>query len=93
MTFIEFLQSVSGSNPPKVQSLLLALWHDKKGDWNKSHEIAQDIHTADGSWVHAYLHRKEGDIGNADYWYRRADQTRPSVSLDEEWESIVKAFL
>ncbi|MDA0195996.1 MAG: hypothetical protein O2887_13270 [Bacteroidetes bacterium] len=93
MTFQEFLQSVSNSQPPKTTQLLLALWYDKKGDWNKSHEIAQDIHTPEGSWIHAYLHRKEGDIWNADYWYRQAGQTRPSVSLDEEWEMIVKAFL
>ena len=93
MTFEEFIQSVSNSQPPKTTPLLQSLWYDKKGDWNKSHDIAQDIHTPDGSWVHAYLHRKEEDIWNADYWYRRAGRTRPSVSLDKEWESIVKAFL
>lgn len=93
MTLEAFITSTSYSQPPEIDPLLQALWHDKKGDWNKSHEIAQDIHTSDGSWVHAYLHRKEGDIGNADYWYRQAGKMRPLVSLEEEWESIVKAFL
>ncbi len=53
---------------------LVALWHDAKGDWARAHEVAQDIDDATGSWVHAYLHRKEGDEGNAAYWYRKAGQ-------------------
>ena len=93
MRFEEFISSLSNLHHPKTDCILQALWYDKKGDWSSSHEIAQDISTPDGAWVHAYLHRKEGDIGNADYWYRQAGQTRPSVSLDEEWEGIVRAFL
>ena len=66
---------------------------DAKGDWEKSHNIAQDIHSDTGSWIHAYLHRKEGDIFNADYWYSKAGKKRPSVSLEKEWEEIVTDLL
>ena len=72
--------------------LLAALWWDARGDWVRAHEIAQSVETADGSWVHAYLHRKEGDLGNADYWYRRAGRRRPAVTLDDEWAEIAEAF-
>ncbi|NMJ42269.1 hypothetical protein GWK16_13530 [Roseomonas sp. JC162] len=72
--------------------LLAALWWDARGDWARAHEIAQSVETADGSWVHAYLHRKEGDLGNADYWYRRAGRRRPGVTLAEEWADLVRAF-
>jgi hypothetical protein len=72
--------------------LLTALWWDSRGDWDRAHEIAQSVETADGAWVHAYLHRKEGDLGNADYWYRRAGRRRPNTSLEEEWAGIVAAL-
>ena len=71
--------------------LLTAIWWAARGDWNRAHEIAQSVETADGAWVHGYLHRKEGDHGNADYWYRRAGRRRPNTSLDEEWAGIVAA--
>jgi hypothetical protein len=83
-------------NTTDIQSfspLLQSLWHDAHGDWHKAHNIAQDIETPAGAWVHAYLHRKEGDIWNADYWYRRAGKTRPEGTLEEEWEQLVRAFL
>jgi hypothetical protein len=76
-----------------LDDLLLALWHDGSGHWEKSHEIAQDIHTKEGSWIHAYLHRKEGDLGNAGYWYHKAGKPVPHVSLEQEWEDIVKSLL
>jgi len=79
--------------PPGIPALLLALWHDGKGDWEKAHQIAQDIESREGARVHAYLHRKEGDLWNADYWYRSAGRTRPTLSLEQEWESLVTAFL
>jgi hypothetical protein len=69
------------------------MWYDGKGDWNSSHNIAQEIHSIDGSWIHAYLHRKEGDLGNASYWYHRAGKPVAKMSLDEEWEQLIKAFL
>ena len=71
--------------------LLEALWWDARGDWDRAHAVAQGIETAEGAWVHAYLHRKEGDLSNADYWYRRAGRTRPQGTLDAEWESLVRA--
>ena len=73
--------------------MLQALWHDGRGDWNAAHEVAQDVPDPDGAWVHAYLHRKEGDASNAAYWYHRASQPECRVSLDAEWEAIVRAFL
>ncbi|MFM9838128.1 MAG: hypothetical protein ACKVOQ_07675 [Cyclobacteriaceae bacterium] len=65
-------------NPSSRSALLVALWHDAQGDWHKAHEFAQDIETPDGAWVHAYLHRKEGDTSNANYWYRQAGKKIPT---------------
>lgn len=76
-----------------MEPLLQALWFDGKGDWESSHNIAQNINTSEGSWVHAYLHRKEGDLGNASYWYSRAGRSMPKHSLEEEWGQIAKALL
>lgn len=69
--------------------LLHALWHDARGEWEAAHEMAQSVTTSEGAWVHAYLHRKEGDLSNADYWYSRAGHTRPSVTLEAEWADLV----
>jgi hypothetical protein len=94
MTINEFKDSLSSHQPPaKISGLLLALWYDGKGEWEAAHNIAQDIHTHEGSWIHAYLHRKEGDEGNAGYWYRRAGKSIPSSSLYEEWVELVEFFL
>lgn len=79
--------------PPNDNLLLAALWHDARGDWEAAHHIAQDIHTRDGSWIHAYLHRKEGDLWNAGYWYRQAGKPIATGSFDAEWEALVRAFL
>jgi hypothetical protein len=76
-----------------VRPALVALWLDAKGDWSRTHEVAQNIDDATGSWVHAYLHRKEGDIGNAGYWYRRAGKTVATGSLNEEWRTMAAALL
>jgi len=94
MTFSEFKKSV-GQNapPPNINSLLQALWFDAKGDWEMAHNLAQEVNTKDGSWIHAYLHRKEGDLGNASYWYQRANRPLCRKSLSEEWEEITKALL
>jgi len=87
-------QSLSADTPPLSSSVYLkALWYDAKDDWNKAHELIQDIPDKNASWIHAYLHRKEGDTWNADYWYTKAGKKRPSVSLQEEWEQIATAFL
>jgi len=69
------------------------MWEDAKGNWDGAHAIAQEMDDSTGSWIHAYLHRKEGDLGNAGYWYRRARQPIADDTLDEEWERIVSALL
>lgn len=95
MTAEELKKSAaSDSRPPEgLSGLLQALWHDQKGDWDRAHELAQDIGGADGAWVHAYLHRKEGDPGNARYWYSRANRPESHRSLEEEWEEIAAELL
>ena len=96
MTVDELLQSVENdSTPPDgLSSELKSLWHTKAGNWDAAHDIAQDIHTPMGSWIHAHLHVIEGDLGNAGYWYRKADRTpTPPENLDEEWRELVTAAL
>lgn len=75
--------------PPALQ----ALWYDKKGNWDKAHQIVQDASDTDSAWVHAYLHRKEGDLSNAGYWYRRSGKPEFTAQLQQEWEQIVKDLL
>ena len=89
MTSEEFAAS-DGSG---FSGALLALWWDAKGDWEKAHEVAQDVTGRDGAWVHAYLHRKEGDLGNSAYWYRQAGRAVGSGDLRVEWEGIVVEML
>jgi hypothetical protein len=93
MTLEEFRASLSGTAPPQVAPALRALWHDARGDWDAAHSVAQDVDDASGAWVHAYLHRKEGDIGNARYWYDRAGRPEATDSLDAEWSRIVVELL
>jgi hypothetical protein len=99
MSFEEFRRSIedpaSASPPTELAPALLALWHDARGDWDQAHRCAQDDRSTAGSWVHAYLHRKEGDRGNAGYWYSRAHRKMPAadVSLESEWKEITRALL
>ncbi len=95
MTLDEFRATLTAATPPEaLGALLTALWYDARGDWQRAHAIAQDVaDTEGGAWVHAYLHRKEGDPGNAAYWYRRASQPVATDSLDEEWARLVAALL
>jgi hypothetical protein len=94
MDFASFLASLSAATPPaQARPLLRALWLEKKGDFDGAHAIAQDVDDADGALVHAYLHRKEGDLSNAGYWYRRARVKPAEQSLDAEWEALVRRFL
>ncbi len=94
MTFEEFNQSLSNPKPPDgLAGALTGLWWDAKGDWARAHECAQDDASRAGSWVHAYLHRKEGDASNAAYWYSRAQQPVFRESLQSEWLSIVRTLL
>lgn len=89
MTVAEF-RAVEGG---ESTGALLALWWDARGDWQKAHEIAQDVPGADGACVHAYLHRKEGDVGNAAYWYHRAGRETAEGDSRNEWEQIVGEIL
>jgi hypothetical protein len=94
MTLDELRATLSATEPPaSIRGALRALWHDAKGDWDAAHRVAQDIDDESGAWVHAYLHRKEGDAGNAAYWYRRAGRPVAAGSLEEEWAQIASALL
>ena len=88
-----FRESVALDAPdPALTPILKSLWYDAKGDWKRAHDFVDGLSGADAAWVHAYLHRKEGDSWNADYWYARAKKTRPACSSEEEWESLVAHF-
>ena len=94
MDFSTFERSLNDDGPPTgCASLLAALWHERKGDWTRAHEIAQDIEGQDAAWVHAYLHRREGDFANAGYWYRHARREVEHGDMDAEWRTIVEALL
>jgi hypothetical protein len=93
MTLDEFRATLSSDASPAVTPALVALWHDARGDWAKAHELANDVDDRTGAWVHAYLHRKEGDLGNAAYWYDRAGQPVANDALDAEWDRIARALL
>lgn len=94
MDISSFKNSLSDANPPTgLSQVLTGLWHDANGDWGKAHDLIDGCNESGAAWAHAYLHRKEGDIWNADYWYRRAGKTRPKCSLDEEREIIIKDLL
>ncbi len=94
MTFEEFTESLSQDSPPENLSLALqALWYAHKGDWHKAHDLADSRDENGGAWVHAYLHREEGDQWNAEYWYRRASKPVYKGSLEEEWTHIAKTLI
>lgn len=94
MQFAEFLKSLeSDALPAGIPIYVKALWLDAKGDWDNAHGAIDSLSDKNSCWVHAYLHRKEGDIWNADYWYSKAGKKRPAASLEEEWESITRALL
>jgi hypothetical protein len=108
MNLQEFKATLAETLPPKeltptlaassdvgayARAALAALWYAGKNNWEKAHTIAQDIPTREGAWVHAYLHREEGDKGNAQYWYDRAGRKMPSYSLGEEWDKMVAELL
>ena len=94
MTCEEFRTSLSRAEPPSgVDLALTGLWWDAKGNWDKAHDSAQQDEGPAGAWVHAYLHRKEGDTSNAGYWYRQAGRSPSQVTLAEEWVEIATALL
>jgi hypothetical protein len=94
MEFDEFSTSIAGAKPPEtLNQYALALWYDAKGNWQAAHGIVQDMQDKTAARIHAYLHRKEGDTGNAGYWYSRAARQMPTCTLEKEWEEIVKTVL
>jgi hypothetical protein len=94
LTYQNFEKLCSEKVPPEgLNPLLLAMWYDFHGDWDTAHSIAQDIPNSDGSWIHAYLHRKEGDLSNASYWYSRAGKSKPDITLEQEWEQITRVLI
>ena len=94
MDLAAFRASLSAAEPPPTFGpALRALWLDARGDWDGAHDAAQADEGGMGDWVHAYLHRKEGDAANAAYWYRRAGNPVCRSSLDEEWAAIAEALL
>ena len=94
MTLDEFEASLDHAAPPGgLARTLEALWWARKDDWNRAHELAQAQDDQDGAWVHAHLHRIEGDDANAGYWYRRAHQPYPEEGLDAEWRTIAGRLL
>lgn len=93
-TLIQFKTSLNAKEPdPELAVQLKALWYDSKGNWNLAHQQVDQLSDRESAWVHAYLHRKEGDTGNADYWYRKSGKVRPDISLAQEWEALVLHFL
>lgn len=94
MDFQGFVASIGETEPPAgLSEALQALWWDAKGDWHMAHECAQQRDDQRGMRIHAYLHRKEGDLSNAGYWYRRAGVAPVSSALDEEWGAMAREFL
>lgn len=90
-TIADFLGSeekIKSYNP-----VLKALWYDGNGDWDQAHDQVDSLDGEDAARIHAYLHRKEGDQWNADYWYRRAGEARPKLTLEEEWAELLSRYL
>lgn len=93
MTPAAFKRSLSNAVPPRtVSAALQGLWWAKKGDWDKAHRLVMDEHSPEAAWVHAYLHRAEGDEGNALYWYRQARRAGAEGPIEAEWDAIVAAL-
>jgi hypothetical protein len=90
----EFKSSLDDVAPaPRLSAPLAALWWAANGKWDRAHQIVQDDSGAEAAWVHAYLHRIEGDLANAGYWYRRAGKAAAGGSLEAEWEAMASALL
>ena len=94
MTLLEFQRSLTAKAPPRgLAPALAALWWAQKGDWDKAHKIVMDEGGRDAAWVHAHLHRVEGDTGNAAYWYRQAKKPVTAGAHAAEWKAIAAALL
>jgi hypothetical protein len=94
MNIDAFEESLVQPAPPAgLSPAVEALWHERHGDWDRAHKIAQDISGPEGAWVHAYLHRREGDESNAAYWYAQAGKPVVRGSLDDEWRAMAEVLL
>lgn len=97
MTMDDFLRSIQdeGEPPAGLGLELKALWLAKAGRWDEAHDLTQEMGDPNGAWIHGYLHREEGDLGNAAYWYHRAGRSMPGsgVSLAEEWREMAEELL
>lgn len=94
MTLQEFIQSLDYDTMPESLTVpLQALWWDAKGDWARAHTLINDLEDSVSAHVHAYLHRKEGDLWNARYWYSRAQQPEFKGPLQEEWRYLLELYL
>ena len=94
MNTVAFQATTQDDTPPAgLSAPLEALWWDKKGEWSRAHELVDELESTEGMAVHAYLHRKEGEQRNADYWYRLAGRTYFRVQLSEEWNALVQGLL
>jgi hypothetical protein len=94
VTLAEFRDTLAAAKPPPgLAKPLAALWHAGRGDWERAHRIVMSARSRDAAWVHAYLHRQEGDLGNARYWYRQAKRPEATGALEAEWAAIAAAIL
>lgn len=93
MTYSEFKLSLKENSPPDMNIYLRALWYDSKGEWGRAHDLIDPTPGNDAARIHAYLHRKEGDDWNANYWYSKANRINPNTSLEDEWATLVRLHL
>lgn len=94
MDYLQFNHTLDMGKPPEnFHDVLKAIWWERKGDWDTAHKIIQNLPGADAAWVHAYLHRKEGDMHNANFWYKKAGKSFFDMDLVEEFREITKSFL
>jgi hypothetical protein len=91
--YAEFCAHLDDAAPPAMAPELVALWWERRGDWDSAHKIVQDIESTAAARIHAYLHRVEGDLENAAYWYKRASQSVCESQLHEEWDALVRSLL
>lgn len=94
MTVEEFKATLNNTSPPqRLHPVLLALWYDAKGYWHKAHETVQELAGKEAALIHAYLHRMEGDLINAEYWYYKASSKIPDIPGEAEWENLLNEFI
>jgi len=93
-TLADFKSSLSGDVPPEELSVYSkALWWAGRGNWERSHDLIQNVNDQQAARIHAYLHRFEGDLSNAQYWYSKANTSMPGATIDQEWENLVIQFI